>query len=68
VGEVKSDCRIVFETLKKGAAYENTRRWGDIIKMGLPKIVCEGVGWIKLNLCTAYWRSVVNVVMEPRVP
>jgi hypothetical protein len=43
-------------------------RWEDNIKMGLQKVVCGSMDWIKLAQKRDRWRELVNAVMKLRVP
>jgi len=43
------------------------RRWADNIKLDLQE-VCGGMDWIDLTQYGEYWRAVVNLVMNLRVP
>jgi hypothetical protein len=44
------------------------RRWEDNIKMDLQELGCEGMDWIELAQDMVRWRSLVNAVMNIRVP
>ena len=44
------------------------RRWEDNIEMDLLKIGCGGMDWIELAQDRDRWRSLVNAVMNIRVP
>jgi hypothetical protein len=44
------------------------RRWVDNIKMDLREIGCDGMDWIDLAHDRDQWRTVVNMVMNLRVP
>jgi hypothetical protein len=44
------------------------RRWLDNIKINLREIECDGVDWIDLPEVTDQWRTLVNKVMNLRVP
>jgi hypothetical protein len=44
------------------------RRWEDNIKMELRKVVWGGMDWIDLAQDRDRWRTVVNAVMNLRVP
>ena len=43
-------------------------RWEDNIKMDLQEVGCEGMDWIELAQDRDRWRTVVNEVMNLRVP
>jgi len=43
-------------------------RWEDNIKMDLQEVGCGGMDWIRLAQDRDRWRSLVNVVMNLRVP
>jgi hypothetical protein len=44
------------------------RRWEDNIKMDLREIGWDGVDWIDLAQDRDQWRTLVNTVMNIRVP
>jgi hypothetical protein len=44
------------------------RRWEDDIKMHLQEVGCKGMDWIELAQVTERWRTLVNAVMNLRVP
>jgi hypothetical protein len=44
------------------------RRWENNIKMGLQKVECGGMDWIDLAQDRNRWRTLVNTVMNLRVP
>jgi hypothetical protein len=44
------------------------RRWEDNIKMDLQEIGCGGMDWLELAQDRDRWRSLVNTVMNLRVP
>jgi hypothetical protein len=44
------------------------RRWVDNIKMDLREIGWDGVDWIELDQDRDQWRTLVNTVMNLRVP
>ena len=43
-------------------------RWEDNIKMDFQKVGCRGMDWIELAQDMDRWRTVVNAVMNVRVP
>jgi hypothetical protein len=44
------------------------RRWVDNIKMDLREIGWDGINWIDLAQDRDQWRTIVNTVMNLRVP
>jgi len=44
------------------------RRWEDNIKMYLQEVECGGMDWIDVVQDRDRWRTVVNAVMNLRVP
>jgi len=44
------------------------RRWEDNIKMYIQEVGCGGMDWIELAQDRDRWRSLVNAVMNIRVP
>jgi hypothetical protein len=44
------------------------RRWEDNIKMDLNEVACGGVDWIELAQDRGRWRTLVDAVMNLRVP
>jgi hypothetical protein len=44
------------------------RRWEDNIKLDLQDVGCGGMDWIGLVVDRDSWRSLVNAVMNLRVP
>ena len=44
------------------------RRWEDNIKMDLQEVECKGMDWIELAQHRDRWWTLVNVVMNLRVP
>jgi hypothetical protein len=43
-------------------------RWEDNIKMDFQKVGCRGMNWIELAQDRDRWQSIVNKVINPRVP
>ena len=52
----------------KKALGKPRRRWKNNIKMDLQEVGCEGMDWIELAQDRDSWRTLVNVVMNIRVP
>ena len=44
------------------------RRWADNIKMGLQEVGCRNMNWIELAQDWDRWRTLVDEVMNLRVP
>jgi hypothetical protein len=44
------------------------RRWVDNIRMDLGEIGWDGMDWIDLTQDRDQWRSLVNIIMNLRVP
>ena len=45
-----------------------SRRWDNNIKLDLQKVGCEGMDWIDVAQDRDSWRTLVNAVMNLRVP
>jgi hypothetical protein len=43
-------------------------KWEDNIKMDLQEVECGGMDWMELAQDRNRWRTLVNVVMDIRVP
>jgi hypothetical protein len=43
-------------------------RWEDNIKIDIPKVRCRGMDWIEVAQDRDCWRTLVNAVMNIRVP
>jgi hypothetical protein len=69
-GEVKCLQGFGAETQKEKPTCNNyvACRWEDDIKIDLKKVVCMCVYWIYLTGDTEKWRTVVDTVMNIRVP
>ena len=44
------------------------RRWEDNIRIDLKEIGVNTTNWIHSSLDKDYWRALLNVELEPRVP
>jgi hypothetical protein len=53
---------------KYSVTTKNVRRWTDNIKMVLREIGCDCMDWIDLAQDRDQWRSLVDTVMNLRVP
>jgi len=68
-GEGRGVYRIlVGKPERKRALGRSRRRWEDNIKMDLLEVGCGGMDWIELAQDRDRWRSLVNAVMNLRVP
>jgi len=65
----RSICMVlVGKTEGKRLLGRPRRRWEDNIKMDLQEVGCGGMDWIELAEDRDTWRSLVNAVMNIRVP
>jgi hypothetical protein len=68
-GEKKNAYRIlVGERVGKRPLGRPGRRWVDNIKMDLREIGWDGMAWIDLAQDMDQWKTLVNTVMNLRVP
>jgi hypothetical protein len=68
MGEVKSAYEIVAKPEGKRPLERPRRRWEDNIRMDFRETGREGVDWIHLTKDRDQWWTVVNTVMNIRVP
>jgi len=52
----------------KGSLGRPTRRWQDNGKMEVQEVGCGGMDWIELVQGRDRWQTLVNLVMNRRVP
>jgi hypothetical protein len=68
-GDKRNAYRLLVEKPEeKGPLERPRRRWVDYIKMDLGELGWGGVDWICLAQNRNRWRSLVNTVMNLRVP
>ena len=69
MGESRGVYRVlVGEAEGKRSLGRPRHRWEDNIKMDLQEVGCEGMDWIELAQDRGGWRTLVNAVMNLRVP
>jgi len=69
MGETRGVYRVlVGKPEGKRALARPEHRWEDNIKMDLKEVGCGGMDWIELAQDRDRWRSLVNAVMDLRVP
>jgi hypothetical protein len=56
------------ETERKRPLGRPRCRWEDNIKMDLQDLACGGMDWIELTQDRDRWRTLVNAVMNLRIP
>ena len=56
------------ETEGKKPLGRTRHRWEENIKIDLPEVGCRGMDWIKLAQDSDRWQTLVNAVMNLRVP
>jgi hypothetical protein len=69
MGEKRSAYRILVGRPEERQQLGRLRhRWEDNIKMALQEVGWEGMDWIELAQDRDRWRTLVNAVMNVRVP
>jgi hypothetical protein len=69
MGERRDAHRVLLEKPEgKRRLGRPRRRWESYIKMDLQGVGCGGMNWIELAEDRDRWRSLVDVVMNVRVP
>jgi hypothetical protein len=64
--QVTASCTI--NTVNNRQLGRLRRRWEDNIKMGLQEVGYGGIDWIELAQDRDMWRTLMNAVMNLRVP
>jgi hypothetical protein len=69
MGERRSVYRVlVGKPEGKSPLGRSRRRWEDNIKIDLWEVGCDGMDWIELAQAMGSWWTVVDAVMNLRVP
>jgi hypothetical protein len=69
MGEERGACRVLVRKPEgKRPLGRPRRRWVDNIRMDLQEVGCGYVDWIGLAQDRGRWRTLVNAVMNLRVP
>ena len=69
MGERRGVYRILVEKPERRRPLGRPmRRWEDNIKVDLKEVGCGGIDWIELAQDRDRWRTLVNAVMNIRVP
>jgi hypothetical protein len=69
MGEMKDAYRVLVGKLEgKRPLRKPSRRWEDNIKMDLQEVGRRAMDWIDLVQDRERWRTLVNAVMNVRIP